>query len=221
MASPESTPSAPLLSGPHTQSRRSLRRRWTSDRGAVAPWPFAVAAAAFAAVVITHLLDFGLDDLHNQLFDADLGSSWSHILVAAVLIAATGLALLGAIRDDARRGLWSIATAILAFLAVDEVTPLHTQVDDMSWGKALYAPILAALGVCLWRLSARSEQRLVVRAGIVTLVISFAIHVFGPHVLSAIGLGASTWAYQIKVALKEGTELAGWLLVLAGLWRLG
>jgi hypothetical protein len=219
MASQAPTPSARLLSRV-PRSRRWLRSRWTSNRATVAAWPFAVAGAGLAAVVITHLVNFGADDLRIPLLNANSSSSWSHLVVVATLIAAMALAVIDAIRDDGRGGLWLIATAILTFLSVDEISPLHTHVDQMSWGKALYAPILVALCACLWRLSAGRPQRVLVRAGIVTLVISFAIHVFGPHVLTALGLGASSWAYQVKVALKEGTELAGWLLVLAGLWRL-
>jgi len=196
-------------------TQTATRRK--SERATAVTGPFVVAALALAAVVITHLVDFGADNLRISLLNADSSSSWSHLVVIAALVGATGISAIAATRRDGRRGLWLVATVILAFLVVDEISPLHTQVDDMSWGKALYAPILVVLGVCLWRLSAGRPQRIVVRAGIVTLGVSFAIHVFGPHLLAALGLGASSWAYQVKVALKEGTELAGWLLVLAGL----
>ncbi len=196
----------------------SLVSRRTSERAIVGAGPFVVAAVGLAAVVITQLVNFGADDLRIPLLNANSSSSWSHLVVIATLIGATAISAIEARRSDARRGLWLVASVILAFLSIDEITPLHTQVDQMSWGKAIYAPILVALGICLWRLSAGSPERLVVRVGIVTLAVSFGIHVFGPHVLAALGL--STWAYQTKVALKEGTELAGWLLVLAGIWRL-
>ena len=208
MASQDSTLGARLVS------------RWTSERATVGAGPFVVAAVGLAAVVITQLVNFGADDLRMPLLNANSSSSWSHLVVVATLIAATAVSAFEARRSDARRGLWLVASVIFAFLSIDEISPLHTQVDQMSWGKAFYAPILVALGICLWRLSAGSPERLVVRIGAVTLAVSFGIHVFGPHVLSALGLGASTWAYQTKVALKEGTELAGWLLVLAGIWRL-
>jgi hypothetical protein len=36
-------------------------------------------------------------------------------------------------------------------------------------------------------------------------------------VVQALGWGTGSWAYQVKVGLKQGTELAGWLLILLGL----
>jgi hypothetical protein len=179
-----------------------------------------VALIAFAAVVVTHLIDFGSDQLRVGIFDASADSSWSHFAVDAILVAAAGIAIVGAIRSSAQRRLWVAAAAVLTFLAIDEVTPLHTHVDDVNWGKALYAPILLVLGVCVWRLSEASAEKRLLRAGLATLLVSFGIHVFGVHVVHALGWTSGSWAYQVKVALKEGTELAGWLLILVGLSRL-
>jgi hypothetical protein len=181
---------------------------------------FLLAAAGFVAVLGTHLIDFGTDHLHAQVFDAGSDSSWSHRLVAASLAAATAVAVLGLVRSQRARGLWATAVAILSFLAIDEISSLHTHVDDLTWGKALYAPLLVVLAVCVWRLAGRGDRGLVVRVGLAMLVVSFGIHVFGPHVVHALGWGADSWAYQVKVGLKQGTELAGWLLLLVGLWRL-
>jgi hypothetical protein len=52
------------------------------------------------------------------------------------------------------------------------------------------------------------------------LLASLAIHVLGPSAVRALGWGPDSWAYQIKVGLKEGTELAGWVLLLPPLARL-
>jgi hypothetical protein len=182
--------------------------------------PFVLAGVAVAAVVVTHLVNFGADDLRIRLFDANSDSSWSHLMVAGTLVAATGVGLIGAWRSQRQRSLWSAVAGILGFLSIDEISSLHAQIDQMSWGKVLYAPILLALCVCVWRLSDGGERSVVVRAGLATLLVSFGIHVFGPHVVHALGWGTDSWAYQAKVALKQGTELAGWLLVLWGLWRL-
>jgi hypothetical protein len=181
---------------------------------------FVLALVGFTAVLITHLIDFGSNNLSIRLFNADSDASWSHVLIAAIIVVATAAAAVGAWRSQTQRGWWGAATAILGFIAIDEISSLHTRIDSMSWGKALYAPILLALCVCLWRLSAGRRASFVLRAGLLTLVISFAIHVFGPHVVSALGWGYDSWAYQVKVALKQGTELAGWLLVVWGLCRL-
>jgi hypothetical protein len=207
MSAQESVVAAPVT--------RFISPRWRVPGGA-----FTIAGAGFVAVVATHLIDFGTDQLRAGMFNADSDASWSHLLVAAILVAATAAAAVGAWRATDQRRLWTGALAVLAFLAIDEVTPLHKHVDNVSWGKALYAPILLILGVCVWRLSARTSQQKILRVGLATLVISFAIHVFGVHVVNALGWGTGSWAYQVKVALKEGSELAGWFLVLVGLWRL-
>jgi hypothetical protein len=183
-------------------------------------WAFLVAALGLASVVVTHLVNFGTDHLRVQALDAGLDSSWSHRVDAAALAAGTVVALVGTSRSQAHRMPWGLTAAILGFLAIDEISTLHTRVDAVSWGKALYAPLLVVLAVCVWRLSDRTDQALIVRGGLLMLVVSFGIHVFGLHVVHLLGWSSSSWAYQVKVALKQGTELAGWVLLLIGLWGL-
>ncbi len=180
---------------------------------------FILAGLAVTAVLSTHLLDFGADHLGVSLLNANSDRSWSHLLVTAVLVLATTGALVGS-RGRGRSGLWFAAAAALAFLSVSEISALHAEIDQMSWGKLIYAPVLLILAACLWRLADAGPARGVMRAGLALLVLSYAIHVLGPHVLGALGLRASNWAYQTKVGLKQGTELAGWLLVLVGVWSL-
>lgn len=195
----------------------SLSRR--TREAALARASLGVAATAFAAVLVSHLIDFGADDLRVALFNAESDGSWSHVLTAVVVVGATLITLAGARRVARHASLWTISAAILAFISVDEISSLHARIDAMSWGKLVYAPILAVLCVCLWRLSDRTARSLTLRAGIVTLIVSFGIHVFGPHIVSALGFSQDSWLYQIKVGLKQGTESAGWILVLLGLAR--
>ena len=182
--------------------------------------PFVLAGIAFAAVIVTHLVNFGADDLRAQLLDANSDASWSHLLIAGTLAVATGICLLGARRPREQTHAWIAVTGILAFISFDEISSLHSTIDQMSWGKLVYTPILLALCLCLWKISARSARNIELRAGLVTLLISFGIHVFGPHIVHVLGYGTSSWLYQTKVALKQGTELAGWLLVVMGLSRI-
>jgi len=188
-------------------------------RSATHGGPFVLAGAALCAVLVTHLVDFGSDHLRVRVLDAGSDSSWSHVVIAIALLAATAIGLIGIRRFATQRREWIAATAVFAFLSISELSSLQSRIDEMSWGKLVYAPILLVLCLCLWRLSDRKGQRLVVRAGIATLLVSFGIHVFGPHIVHALGWGTDSWAYQIKVGLKQGTELAGWLLVVWGLWR--
>lgn len=195
---------------------RSKPARRTTTLG-----PFVLAGAFFSAVMVTHLVNFGTDDLRIRLLDANSDSSWSHMLIAGTLVVGSAVAVLKARQAGLyRRKLWGGSAVILAFLSISELTSLHAKIDNMSWGKLVYAPILIVLSVCLWRLSRGSRFRLVIGCGLVTLVISFAIHVLGPHLVHTLGYGYNSWAYQVKVGLKQATELAGWLLVAWGLSRL-
>jgi len=194
---------------------RPVSRPKTRDL-AVRGAPGFLAALAFGTVMGSHLADFGADDLRVRVLNANSDSSWSHVLIAAILVVATAFGVIGARRQLRQRKLWSISAAILALLSISELSSLHAKIDQMSWGKLVYAPILLALVSCLWRLSAGTRFRLLVRAGLGTLVLSFAIHVLGPHVVHVLGYGYDSWAYQIKVGLKQATELAGWLLVVLG-----
>jgi hypothetical protein len=45
------------------------------------------------------------------------------------------------------------------------------------------------------------------------LALSLALHVVGPHVIAWLGYGQGSWLFQVKIALKQGTECAGWWLV--------
>jgi hypothetical protein len=56
-----------------------------------------------------------------------------------------------------------------------------------------------------------------IRVGCALLVCSIVIHLFGAQVLGAFGWSFSSWPYQIKIAFKEATEIAGWLLLGSGL----
>jgi len=65
-----------------------------------------------------------------------------------------------------------------------------------------------------------SEQAPLVRAAILVLIVAYVVHVLGARVVEALGWGSGSWVYQVKVGIKEGAELAGWLLVVVALTRL-
>jgi hypothetical protein len=97
------------------------------------------------------------------------------------------------------------------------VSRLHTHIG---FWPVLYAPLLVGLTAAVWRVARGTSEEAVIAAGLLTLFASLAIHVLGPHVVHALGWGVDSWAYQVKVGLKEGTELGGWVLVVPGLLRL-
>jgi hypothetical protein len=94
------------------------------------------------------------------------------------------------------------------------VSRLHEQTG--AW-PLLYAPTLGGLAAALWAVAEGTELARIMLAGLTLLVVSLAVHVVGHELVQALGWGPETWGYQVKVALKEGIELAGWALVVPAL----
>jgi hypothetical protein len=93
-------------------------------------------------------------------------------------------------------------------------------VDRLANGKLVYAPLLVVLVVCVWRLLGSSDHAALMFTGLVALFVSYTIHILGMAVMHGLGWASDSWGFQVRAALKEGMELAGWLLVVAALWRL-
>jgi uncharacterized membrane protein YfbV (UPF0208 family) len=182
--------------------------------------PISVAAIAAVTVVATNLVDFELDTPRVALLNANDQTSWSHIATAGALAIAAVIAILTAMRPGHQRALWGPVAGVLALLFVVEVSSVHVIVDRHSFGKLIYLPLLAVLVLCLWRLTLGSEQARFVGAAILVLMLAYVVHVFGARVVEALGWGAGSWVYQVKVGIKEGAELAGWLLLIAALTRM-
>ncbi len=192
----------------------SARSRTTGLR----KWPALLAAGALAAVGLTHLIDFGVYHLEYRILNANSAASWSHVADAAALALAVAVCLAGARRLPEQRATWIATAAVLALFVTDEVSGLHAEIAAVNYGKLLYAPVLAALVYCVWRLTKSGAYFAVVRAGAALLVASYAIHVLDPHnIARALGWRMGGWAFQIVVVLKEGMELAGVLLALSAL----
>jgi len=174
-----------------------------------------IAVVACGAVVATNLLSLGLDQLRTSVINANWEFSWSHDIDTVLLAIGVYASLVGARAHATHRRLWSSTAAILALFVLDEASAFHGQFGNLE--KLLYAPILAALVVCVWRLTDGSEERPLVRWCLVTLVFAFTMHVAGLHLLRPVGY--MTYLYQAGVGVKEGTELAGLILLVTALWR--
>jgi hypothetical protein len=178
-----------------------------------------LAAGALAAVGFTHLIDFGVYHLDYRILNANLAVSWSHVVDAGALAVGAVVCVVGAWRSPRERATWIAVALMLTLFTIDEVTALHTEIGDLRYGKLLYAPVLAVLVYGVWRLTRGGPYVAVVRASAALLLGAYAIHVLDPHhIARALGWEDGGWAFQIVVALKEGTELAGVLLALSALW---
>jgi len=185
---------------------------------AIDRWLLLVAGLALIAVIVTNWLSLKLDHLSYTLLNANWESSWSHNADTLALAIGACVAISVALRPSAHRRLWALTAAILALFVLVEISSLHARIGAVSFNKLLYAPILLALVVAVWRLTAGTPQRGLAVWGIATLLVSFAMHVAGLHLLRPIGY--FTWLYQTGVGLKSGTELAGLILLVSALWQL-
>ena len=171
-----------------------------------------VVCALFSATIAAHLIDFGFYHLRIRVMDAGISSSpvaW--IGPGALVIAVLATVFL------ARRG--RIAASLAPVLAVVLVLATRHLGESLPYWQVLLLPPLGLALFLLWRESERLDPLAAktCRAGCALLVAAFAVHAFGPPVLHAFGVAEYSWPDQVKIALKEGLEIAGWLLVASGL----
>jgi hypothetical protein len=176
-----------------------------------------IAAGAAMLVLTTSLIDFAADGGRLRLFDAEAEWSWSHLLATAAFAGGAVMAVRHARDRGPHRRPWQAVSVLFGILLLDNVTRFHTHI---SFWPALYAPVLIGLAAAIWSLARDTREATVVATGLVALFVSATLHVAGPYVMHALDRSAGSWAYQIKASLKESTELAGWILVVPGLWRL-
>lgn len=179
--------------------------------------PLAAAALVLAVETATHLLDFRALGFDSRILDSQYEWSWSHLASTAMFGAGACACLAGAAGRPERRPVWLGTAAALAFLCIDGATRLH---DGFSLWPVIYVPLLGGVAAGVLVLSAGTDLAPVARAALLVLGASLVVHVVGHQAVKAIGWGPETWGYQIKVALKEGLELAGWTLLVPTLARL-
>jgi hypothetical protein len=173
--------------------------------------------------MVTQLLDYSAWNLRVRTLDSSYEWSWSHFASIAAIALGAVLCAVGATRAgargaaDGRRRAWRAAAVLMGVLLADNVTRLHEHVPH--W-PVVYAPLVVGLGVAVAAVAAGRPGAGLVHAAVGLLCLSLVIHVAGPKVVSALGWSPTSLAFQVKVALKEGSELAGWVLLLAGLSRL-
>jgi hypothetical protein len=185
-------------------------RRLSHARSPALAGALAAGAAALTVEVITHLVDFGVFDLRIEAIDSNYEWSYSHVLATLAFGAGAIACTWGTVHREARRVPRMIASALFAFLCIDGATRLHEHIP--AW-PAFYAPLLLVLAASVGAVARGTDRASVVYAGLALLFGSFVIHVVGHAMAQALGWPPSSWAYQAKVALKEGTELAGWVIL--------
>jgi hypothetical protein len=84
---------------------------------------------------------------------------------------------------------------------------------DSHGGILLYVLALPVAAVLLVDVARDHEARRLMILGLSCLAAALALHELGPPVLRALGWRYDSWGFQVKIALKESVEFAGWLLV--------
>jgi hypothetical protein len=173
------------------------------------------------------------DERIRALDSASDGGVFGAVGDIALALAAISAWLVAA-RVRSARWVAAALAGLLTFLAVDQAVALH---DHIPHWLAFYLPVLLASFVCLVAVAHGipghprhgvgygGDHPVVDRlvgAGLVLLIFSFLLHLFGERLLLDFGLSDTAGlAYQLKAVVKHGTEVAGWLLIALGLLRLG
>lgn len=157
------------------------------------------AAAALAQVLNYAIFNLGVRALNSNTHVSIFGGL---SLLATALGAAAAVALALRSRELERVTLSGLLVAVLA-LRISY--PPHVLVVSL--------PFTATALVILWRKDSASRSPLL-RIGCSLLVLSFAIHALDSYLWTGF---TDSWAFQVQSVLMHETELAGWILIAAGL----
>jgi hypothetical protein len=188
-----------------------------------------LAGIASALLAISHLCDLALFDFHVGLVNADSDwSVWGWAGVVADFAPVVGAVQL-ALTTHRQRSSLIVLVVLTAFLSADDFLQLHERVSELGSRLALphasrvvwpliFMPIMVAMAIILWRLSAQAPMRarMAIRGGLAALVFAILLEMASPG-LFAIGYGHGTWPYELEVAVEEALELGGWMLIAGGL----
>ena len=171
-------------------------------------------------------------------FDADVGAlnadaennafSW-----ASSVTTFTGgfVAFLLAMVLERQRGRFLVLAGTLALFSLDDTLQLHedggTRVAEAldirdAWVHGLWVlvffPLLAFAFLLLWRVAQGlvNRGRLAIRLGLALLVVGVAAEGLASFWYAS-GETAETFWGAFEIAVEEGAELAGWILVVSGL----
>jgi hypothetical protein len=193
---------------------------------------YGLAIAAVLLQTTAHLVNaYGFDGAYHSL-DAGAGGEGNALTWASssATFAAGMFALLLAVTDPARRLVFGALAGILTFFSLDDSVTLHERMAlelvaalglDDGWARTAWPvvllPLLAFVSIVLWRVavSASEAQRRALRTGLGLLVFAVVIEVL----LVAVPSGSAAWELlePAEVALEEAAELAGWIVIAAGL----
>jgi hypothetical protein len=172
-----------------------------------------LAAVLALALAVAQFVDYGVFDLRIRALNSNTHASVFGAVSLIVNLAAVSLAISLAARVRSR-ALLLLAGALAVMLALRVTKAPHIVVVSL--------PFTGTALLILWRQAGQAAQRerRAIRAGCSFLVLSFAIHASELISRAPFALDADSWAYQVRCVFKHDAELAGWILISAGLVNL-
>ena len=187
--------------------------------------------AAVAVQTALYLADVYVLDRRVGTFDVDGEGGLSAWAASVTTFSTALLALLLALVQSARRVHLFVLAAAAAFLSFDEVVIVHerigikvTEALDLSntylriaW-PIVYLPLLATVAAILFQLARTSTDpvRSLLGIGLALLAAAVGLEIGGLALDLIPTLTETSWLYTMEIALEEGAELAGWILLTTG-----
>ena len=138
-------------------------------------------------------------------------SAFERIGTLAIAVSAAAAAVLAITRSSAS---CAVLAALLGFLLLDDASGLHEHVPG--W-RLVYLPILVPVFYLLWRLQpVTPAARRSIRAGLLLLALSAFGGAAAERVTSHQGWRPGDFGYEAKILVKDGSEVAGWILIAIG-----
>lgn len=198
---------------------------------------FGMRVALLAVIVQTtaHLVNEFLLDDRVQGLDADVeGTSFTWASSVATFTVALA-AFLHAVAFQRQRRVFGLLAGIAVWFSLDDVAVIHERAalelgeDVLSlpdyvavrlW-LILYLPLLVLVGLALWRIAQESPPPIdrAVRLGLGLLVASVPVEIVGLGT-RRLAEGGTDVPEDFRIALEEGLELGGWIVLAAGLTAL-
>ena len=187
--------------------------------------------AAVAVQTALYLADVYVLDRRVGTFDVDGEGGLSSWAASVTTFSTALLALLLALVQSARRVHLFVLAAAAAFLSFDEVVIVHeriglkvTEALDLSntylriaW-PIVYLPLLATVAAILFQLARTNTDpvRSLLGIGLALLACAVGLEIGGLALDLIPTLTETSWLYTMEIALEEGAELAGWILITTG-----
>jgi hypothetical protein len=208
-----------VVGQPKNRQRGSVlhneRDHWPRPAEELLGWTgFGLAVFSVTAQTVAHVVDVWILDREVPALELNTNENPFNWLPALmILIAGMSIFRLHRTRPGARGLL--VTASLLVFFAIDDALELHYRVP--SW-PIVYLPLFGIVGWTLWSLANASlpPTRQMLKAGLALLIAAVLVDVIAPPLLDRGGWEAGSWPHELKVVLKEATQLAGWVLIAFG-----